>query len=312
MDERRLLPAMEAINARIQQEPDQFTRFMMVYVLYNPLFPSCGEGEGAGFKARVLAAWDAAVLVKPDGTIVNAAIKRDLLCAASHRVFYLVTQLAPQDPSFAGLSLCLRPEAAARSVMPNKRSEAAWFGDRLEAYALLNDITGIFATISMLTPRPSPYDNLYPYQPYYTTEVYAPVLRYAAPLAKSCFHFRRYRLPQNKGGIPVFKSPFISLETPRPSKTQKGKAKAKSKLGTTNASSGLLDHAGVDNPCDALPQDPPPKFSQEYFQEIALPITEDARHPHRTNLAKKAARLQELKKTMNDVGNQCISSWSQS
>jgi len=301
---------MEAINARVEQQSDQFARFMMVYVLYNPLFPLCGEGEGAGFEARVLAAWDAAVLVKPAGAVVNAAIKRDLLCAASRRVLYLVTQLAPQDPSFAGLSLWLRPEAGPRSVMQNKRSEAAWFGDRLEAYALLNDITGIFATVSMLTPRPSPYDNLYPYQPYYTTEVYAPVLRYAAPLAKTCFYFRRYRLPSTADGIPVFQSPFISLETPRPSKTRKGKAK--SKLGTINPPSALLDCAGVDSPGDAPPQDPPSKFSQEYFQEIALPITEDATHPHRTNLAKKAARLQELKNAMNDVGCQCISHWSQS
>jgi hypothetical protein len=50
------------------------------------------------------------------------------------------------------------------------------------------------------------------------------------------------------------------------------------------------------------PKSHPATFSQEYFQEIALvPATEDTTLPHRTNLAKKAARLQELKKTMNDV-----------
>lgn len=70
----------------------------------------------------------------------------------------------------------------------------------------------------------------------------------------------------------------------------KGKGKGKAKL---NIASSM--------PHDDSLKDPPAAFSQEYFHEIGSPATEDAVHPDWTNLAKKAACLQELRKMMNDV-----------
>jgi len=293
---------MELLKAGIDEEPDKFARFMQIYCLYNPLFPSCGDGDGAGFESRVLAAWDAAV--RSSGRRVNSDLKRDLLSAATRRVFYLVSQMAPQDPCFAGLSLFVRPVGANRSSMPTKKSENAWFSDRLEAYAFLNDIAAIFSTVSALTPRSSPYNNAYPYQPYYADDLPSPVLRFAAPLAKCAFNFREYLDRDSSKTSSTFGGHFVPLKYAYSGNPRRGagasKGKGKPKAGASSRASGSREVTNAEVAGDAA-KEPPPAFSQEYFQEIALPATEDTNHPHRTNLAKKAARLQELRKTMNDV-----------
>lgn len=296
---------MELLKAAIDEEPDKFARFMQIYYLYNPLFPSCGDGDGAGFESRVLAAWDAAVRSSGQRVAANSDLKRDLLSAASRRVFYLVSQMAPQDLCFAGLSLFVRPVGANRSSIPTKKSENAWFSDRLEAYAFLNDIMAIFSTTSTLTPRSSPHNGTYPYQPYYADDLPSPVLRFAAPLAKCAFNFREYLGRDSSKKSPMFSWHFVPLKSAYSGHPGKGarapKGKRKYKTSASSRASGSQKDANTKVAGDAAVKEPPPAFSQEYFQEIALPATEDANHPHRTNLAKKAARLQELRKTMNDV-----------
>ena len=293
---------MQEVKAHIDNEPDKFTRFMQVYYLYNPVFPSCGDGDAAGFEERVLAAWDAAVITRKDGAGANGEIKRDLLIAASRRVYYLITQLACQDPCVSGFSIFIPPENAPQSSMQIKRADGTWLTDRLEAYAFLNDITGIFAMVSTLTPRPSPYGNAYPYQPYYATNVPAPILRFAAPLAKCSFNFRTLvDLGKNQG--PRAGLHFVTLDSMYTGRALKGahKLKAKGKAKIKMSRLGILPKAGASGTSNARAKDQHPAFTQEYFQDLALPATEDTVHPHRTNLAKKAARLQELRKTMNDV-----------
>lgn len=296
---------MELLKAAIDEEPDKFARFMQIYYLYNPLFPSCGDGDGTGFESRVLAAWDAAVRSSGRRLAANSNLKRDLLSAASRQVFYLVSQMAPQDLCFAGLSLFVRPVGANRSSIPTKKSENAWFSDRLEAYVFLNDITAIFSTTSMLTPCSSPHNCAYPYQPYYADDLPSPVLRFAAPLAKCAFNFHEYLDHDSSKKSPMFGWHFVPLKSAYSGHPGKGarafKGKGKSKAGASSHASGSQKDANAKVSGDTAVKEPPPAFSQEYFQEIALPATEDANNPHRTNLVKKAARLQELRKTMNDV-----------
>lgn len=300
---------MDVLKASIDAEPENFARFMRIYFLYNPLFPSCGDGDGVGFESRVLASWDAAV-ASGQRVVANCDLKRELLTAAARRVFYLVCQIASQDTCFAGLSLFVRPLGASRASIPTKKSQYAWFTDRLEAYAFLNDITIIFSTASALAPRSSPYNDAYPFQPYYADDLASPVLRFAAPLAKSAFNFREYLHSNKSKKTGPFALPFIALESlysgnPQNGATSrgKGKGKGKGKRMSTPAShaSGSREDAGAKVASDPPAKEPPAAFSQEYFQEIALPATEDTKYPHMTNLAKKAARLQELRKTMNDV-----------
>jgi hypothetical protein len=302
IDEASLRPAMQAVKARIDDEPDKFTRFMQVYYLYNPVFPSCGDGDGAGFEGRVLAAWDAAVGTHMNGAGANSEIKRDILIAASRRVHYLISQLACQDPCVSGLSLFIPAENSPQSSMQIKRSDGTWLSDRLEAYAFLNDITGIFAMVSTLTPRPSPYDNAYPYLPYYAINIPAPVLRFAAPLAKCSFNFRML-MDSGKDEGPRAGRHFVTLESMYSGRALTGihKLKPKGKAKVKASRLGIIPRASASDSSNVPAKDPPPAFSQEYFQDLALPDTEDTVHPHRTNLAKKAARLQELRKTMNDV-----------
>jgi hypothetical protein len=298
---------MDLLKASIDGEPEKFTRFMRIYYLYNPLFPSCGDGDGVGFEGRALASWDAAV-ASSQTVVANCDLKRELLTAATRRVFYLVSQITAQDPCFAGLSLFVRPLGASRGSIPTKKSQYTWFADRLEAYAFLNDITAIFSTASALAPRSSPYDDAYPFQPYYADDTPSPVLRFAAPLAKSAFNFREYLHLKKSKKTGSFGLPFVALESlysgnPENGATskRKGKGKRKHKVSPASRASGSQEDASAEVAIDPSAKEPPAAFSQEYFQEIALPATEDTNYPHRTNLAKKAARLQELRKTANDV-----------